>query len=437
MLSQISNGYTAFISDQQNRRFLHILLLGILLRVVIMPFFCHMDALSEARRVYFWAENNMFFSNIPRNTTMFIEVVFFHLTRFLLPNDVSMFFIEDIRLSTANIPHYFEFVSNFTIFRTLFILKLPYLVFDILTAIVLFHYFRDKDMGIRSCTLWLFNPITLFAFYVFGRFESIPIFFIAASLLAMKKKRIILAAVLVGLCLNGREMMVLYSPVFICTVLFASLKEIDLRKKIISIFIVSMFTIIALQLYSFLLNSGGGDTALIIKEGRVKHLFAYSLHRIMFIPFCYTLILLWISSSDISPHRKFTLGSGLAMMTFFAFSTHSAHFTSWMIIFPALFYGCNQKILMPFCALCIAWFVHWICITDLGVFTLWLASPYSLHFIGFPNVPVYLDKLSSKLGFFDRYMIIYLARTVFVATLIFMAGMMVRLTLKTHNEKIS
>ncbi len=439
MLQYLKDYSLKYYSDSNNQRFIHILLIAILIRVILMPFFGHIDVLSEARRVFFWAENNIYFDNIARNTTMFIEVIFYKATRFLLPDEFSMFYLDDIRGSTSSIPHSFEFVSHYTIFRTMFVLKLPFFVFDILTAFVLYAYFDNKEDGLNSCKLWLFNPITIFAFYVFGRFESIPIFFIAAGVLALKRKRVILAAILVGLCLNGREMMIIYSPLFIAAVLFASFKSIDWKVKIIASLVVFGFTALALQLYTYVMpevqNVIGGKVGSVIHEGRVRYLFDFNIQGITLIPLVYALILIWLASDESPVHLKLLLGSSLAMMSFFTFSSHTAHFTSWMIIFPAFYYGYNKRLLIPFCCLCIAWFAYWTILTDMGVFTLWLASAYSLHFIGVPNLPMYLEEFASDLGIFNRTMLIYLSRTVWVATLLYLAGMMIKITLRKPDEK--
>ncbi|MBM9602727.1 hypothetical protein [Desulfopila inferna] len=286
--------------------------------------------------------------------------------------------------------------------------------------------------------MWLFNPITIFAFYVFGRFESIPIFFIAASLLALKRQRFVLAAILLGLCLNGREMMIIYSPLFIVAMFFASFKQIDLPRKLLAITIIFGFTVLALQLYTFVLpevqNAAGGKAGTIIHEGRVRYLFDFAIDRIMLIPFVYALLLIWLASDNSPMHNKLLLACGLAMMSFFAFSTHTAHFTSWMIIFPAFFYGYNKNLLMPFVGLCVSWFLYWIVLTDPGVFTTWLASAYSLHFIGFPNIPMYIEEFSQNMGIFNRTMLIYLFRSVWVASLLYLAAQMIRITLKKQHE---
>jgi hypothetical protein len=438
MLQTLKNKWLAIYANPHNKQFLRFLLIALVVRMVIMPFFGHIDVLSEARRVNYWVENNIFINNIPRNTTMFIETFSFRIFQFLLPESQSMFHISNIANSMASVPHSFEFVSNLTTFRTFFILKIPYLVCDLATATILYNYFSDKEKGLRSSIMWLFNPVTIFAFYIFGRFESIPIFFIAAALLALKKNKIILAAVLLGLCLNGREMMILYFPIFLVALIFSTNSLISTRQKLTGSLLIILFAAVTLQIFSVLgintVDAAGNEGVLLIKESRIQHLFAFSLHRIMFLPLVYTLVIIWAMTSTVSEEKKLLLGGGIAMISFFAFTAHTAHFTSWLVIFPVIFYGYNRTFLKPFIVFCLTWISYWLFMTDLGVFTLWLAAPFSLHFTGIPNIPTLYSRMSGNFGIFDLNMIIYMMRTFFLASLISLAWLMIHTT--THsNEK--
>lgn len=439
MLRTLKNKAAAFSSDHQNNLFLRLMLIGLILRIILMPFFGHIDVLSEARRVYYWADHNIFLDFISRNTTMFIEVVFYRIFDFLLPDSYAMFFQPDPYHTTASVQHSFEFVSHPTIYRTLFVLKLPFLVCDMLTGWIVYNYFADKQAGLRSTAMWLFNPVTIFAFYIFGRYESIALFFCAAALLAIKKDRIILGAILLGLCLNAREMMIFYFLVFLVTVVTAPGTRISTGRKIIASLIIIFFAAGTLNVFNVLAsqieNVGPEQARTIMQEGRVIHLFAFSLHRIMAIPLVYSLILIWIWTSRASVEKKVLLGSALAMMSFFAFSSHTAHFTSWMIIFPVLFYGYDRNLLKPFIAFCAGWFGHWLFNSDLGVFTWWLAAPYSLHFTRIPTFPELFEKISEGYGIFDLKMMVYLFRTFSLATLIYMATMMIGVVKRSYEKE--
>ncbi|MCF8055864.1 MAG: hypothetical protein K9K37_04385 [Desulfocapsa sp.] len=440
MLQTLKNKWHLFYANSDNKQFLRFLLIALILRMMIMPFFGHIDLLSEARRVFYWAENNIFIDNIARNTTMFIEVIFFRIFHFLLPESQSMFFHADIAHSMASVPHSFEFVSHLTTFRTFFIFKIPYLVCDLATAVILYNYFSDKQKGLRSSIMWLFNPVTIFAFYIFGRFESIPIFFIAAALLALKKNKIILAALLLGLCLNGREMMILYFPIFLVAIVFSTNTLLTLRQKIIGSLLIIVFAAVTMQIFSVLgihtVDAAGSEGVVLVKENRIQHLFAFSLHRIMFLPLAYTLVIIWVFISTVSEEKKLLLGGGIAMMSFFAFTAHTAHFTSWMVIFPAIFYGYNRTFLKPFIVFCLVWVGYWMFMTDLGVFTLWLAAPFSLHFTGIPNIPTLYSHMSGNFGIFDLNMIIYMMRTFFLASLISLAWLMIHTTIHSDEKTL-
>lgn len=430
MVQLKNNPLHSSLKSNNNLNFFYILLLGLLIRIIIIPFFGHIDVLSEARRVYFWTENNIFFDTISRNTTMFIEAVFLKLTLFLLPDEKAMFYLENMRNSTAIHPHSFEFVSHTTIFRTLFVLKLPFLVFDLLTAVVLYSYHERSSSALTSCKLWLFNPVTIFAFYIFGRFESIPIFFIAAAILATKRKRFLLAALLLGLSVNGRELMILYAPIFMIAVFAEPLSQMSLQKKVAALLLSFLALVIVLQLYVPFFNdvqtSLGKKAGSIAQEKRVQHLFAFNIHSIRLIPFVYSFICIWVWSSRVDIHKKLLLGCGLAMMSFFAFSSHTAHFTSWMVIFPAFFIGYIKDMTRPFLSFCLAWLLYWCFLTDLGVFTHWLASAYSLHFVGIPTIPQFFNYVIGNIGAIDLRLIIHLLRTFFVATLFYMAFQMIK-----------
>ncbi len=441
MLQKIKDRSVAFYSNHQNKQFIRLILIGLLIRIILMPFFGHIDVLSEARRVFYWSENNIFFDNISRNTTMFFEVSFFKIFNFLLPNNHTMLFHADMANTTASVPSSFEFVSHYDIFRTLFVLKIPFLFFDLLTTVILYNYFNDKNKGLRSCKMWLFNPVTLFAFYIFGRFEAIPIFFITAAIFALKKDKVILAAILLGMCLNGREMMILYFPIFLVAVLFSSENNFDLKRRVAAALIIVAFTAITLQIFSVLgINSAdavGNEGVVLLKESRISHLFAFSLHRIMFLPLVYTLIIIWTWTSNVEAYKKLLLGGALAMMSFFAFSSHTAHFTSWMVVFPVIFYGYDRTILKPFIAFCLAWIGYWAFLTDLGVFTLWLAAPFSLHFTSIPNIPAICNHISANWGIFDLGMMISLFKTFFVASLIYLAAIMIKVIARSDEKTTS
>ncbi|NNC99473.1 MAG: hypothetical protein HKN85_04770 [Gammaproteobacteria bacterium] len=415
-----------------SENFFRLILAALILRILLMPFFGHVDVLSEARRIYFWDESNIYFDDISRNATSLFQLFFFKIFSVFIDNKDLMFSHADMQHSTAYPGEYFEFVSQPDIFRTLFILKIPFLVADLITAWALYQYCGGNAGARRAVLFWLFNPITIFAFYVFGRFESIPVMFCMLSLLAVQRKSLMLAAVMIGLSINSRELFIFFGPLFVALVLSPSCKDFLWRYRVASAAVVIFATAVSVQLISLTggsMDAFGREVTSIATEGRVDYLFKFIVGSFMVFPMAYIAILLftWNSAADLE--KKSLLVYSMTIIAFFLFSSHTAHYTSWMVVFPCIFYARQPQFLKPLLLLCVTWIVYNLAITDLGVFTAWLASPWSIHFSGLPNFPMMYQslKFSSAL---DLLTFSRLARTAYLACLLYITVQMVVYYLK-------
>ena len=101
---------------EARQRFLFLLLCGLLIRLVVMPFFCHADLLSEYRRVYMTIETGFFLPQLTRLVVYVIELATMAAVLPLLPNAGGIFYFPDLARSTAGLPEYLLFVSDPTIF---------------------------------------------------------------------------------------------------------------------------------------------------------------------------------------------------------------------------------------------------------------------------------------------------------------------------------
>lgn len=82
----------------------------------------------------------------------------------------------------------------------LLMLKLPYLAFDLGIAILLFKFFKEPKNKLLIFSIWMFNPINLYATYMMGQFDVIPTFLTVLALyLAVKREKFFLAAFFLGL----------------------------------------------------------------------------------------------------------------------------------------------------------------------------------------------------------------------------------------------
>ena len=80
----------------------------------------------------------------------------------------------------------------------LLILKIPYLIFDLLTGFILYKMFNGKRLSNLALTIWLFNPINLYSTYMMGQFDIIPTFFTILSVYFAFKNKLNWAALSLG-----------------------------------------------------------------------------------------------------------------------------------------------------------------------------------------------------------------------------------------------
>ena len=407
--------------------FFRLVVLAILLRIILMPFFGHVDVLSEARRIFFWDQQGIYFDDISRNATALFQLLFYKVSSLFIADENALFFHENMRNSTANPVEYFEFVSNDSIFRVLFIIKLPFFVADLVTAWCVYLY-CERDYGARRATLlWLYNPMVLFAVYIFARFESIPIMFCALSLLAIKRERLVLAAIAVGLCINSREIFIFLGPVFIAMMFSRGAAKYSLMSRLLASAIVLFAVAVSVQLISLTgssLDAFGRDVTSIATEGRVDNLFRFIVGSFLMFPMIYFVILLYTWNNDAPIKDQSVVMFALVIISFFVFSSHTAHYVSWMALFPCIYYARNPLLLKPMLMLFVTWFIYNLSITDIGVFTTFLASPLSINFAGLPNFPQMYHALGLSKSL-DLQTFARLWSTFFRAALIYLAVQMV------------
>ena len=102
------------------------------------------------------------------------------------------------------------------IFRYLLILKLPYLLFDLLVAWVLIKLVPDDKRKI-ILFFWLFNPLNLYAIYAIGQFDIIPSFFTILSYFLWKEGNLKFSALSLGLGASFKAFPLLLIPAFMMT----------------------------------------------------------------------------------------------------------------------------------------------------------------------------------------------------------------------------
>lgn len=106
-------------------------------------------------------------------------------------------------LAAADVSHYLDLFSipfgRLALYLTL--LKLPYLIFDIVSMFLLITFLK-KAYGaapLQVAGLWLLNPAILFGSYIFGQLDIFITFLLVASLLFIYKGRFYVSVLCIGL----------------------------------------------------------------------------------------------------------------------------------------------------------------------------------------------------------------------------------------------
>jgi hypothetical protein len=408
-----------------NRQFLiAALAAGVVLRLIIMPFFAHVDLFSEARRVFFVLENDYLFDNSHRFVVFYIEVIFAAFSTLFIDVTQGLFHIENPAESVANLVDYGYFLNDPNIYRHLFFFKLPYFIFDIATALIIWKFVDKPEHRKIALLIWLFNPLTLFSTYIFGRFEVISLFFLAASALQLKADRVFFASILFAMALHAREINFLYAPFFLIALI--DFKDHWLRNLLMLSTIA--ITIAAIYLLpNWLINLTGGDTQLFVDPNSTHQSDAFSkllsLGYYWFYPVILGLAALAFYAWEIGDRAKderWVLCASLVLFIYFGFNVHSVHYAAWLVIFPILSIQYGKRVVLPFIALFSIWVILWLLKTDNGVFTLFLAAPLSTDFIGLGHFPSYFEEniATETLGL---HQVIQVTRSLFLVVMCFFA----------------
>jgi len=110
------------------------------------------------------------------------------------------------------------------VYKYLFLMKLPYLVFDILLLILLQKFFLTKKDQKLALKYWWLNPIVIFLPYMWGQFDIIPTFFVLWGVYKIIKDKPIYGAFLLGLGASFKNYPLLFLPL-VATVSTKSIRQ--------------------------------------------------------------------------------------------------------------------------------------------------------------------------------------------------------------------
>ncbi len=112
---------------------------------------------------------------------------------FIFSNILNLTVINDFLIENKNSFYNPSFSLH------LFLLKFPYLIFDLIAGIYLIKLFDSQKQKIWALTLWIFNPVNLYATYMMGQFDLIATTFTIIALYYLLKRKVNLGALFLGI----------------------------------------------------------------------------------------------------------------------------------------------------------------------------------------------------------------------------------------------
>ena len=192
-------------------------ILGLLLRFIFIPFTMHQDILW----VHMWASKMAYhgifniYGHIKTNFYLqiagqgvnyyppiayFLFGSFYFFVKQMLPGLGAWLDLYSKMIASGDHSNY---LALFQIpFKDLClyisVMKIPYLVLDILCLGLLWKYFKNTGEKLRAYKFWMINPVIIFGSYIFGQFDIAVAFFVLTALFMIKKGRPYLGMFIIG-----------------------------------------------------------------------------------------------------------------------------------------------------------------------------------------------------------------------------------------------
>lgn len=163
-------------------------LLGLLIRVLFMPFMTHSDLIVYNWMAHFILSDRAYdivgFLQTAAPTMLITTPLILYFQAFFLliftPVMPAVFAAMGTTFSMG------VFLSDPHVQRALFLLKVPYLLLDLGVALLLLRLFQNRDHGTYAWKFWMVNPVVIFAVYMFSSYDVMVAFLIVLSLYYMK-----------------------------------------------------------------------------------------------------------------------------------------------------------------------------------------------------------------------------------------------------------
>jgi len=205
--------------------FLKWILIGLALRLILMPFTVHPDIRAIDLGAYLISQKGewlTFYDHLsrldPGNLLVRIygpDLFIYPPLAYLVPGAFMLFLgpLYDFSFNNLFLLDMGATYRMVALFKTLFLLKLPYLLFDFLLAFLLYQIFTKKK-GETAFKLWMVNPLTLYATFAIGQIDIFPTLMIVAALFFALRNKKSLSVLMLGIGGAFKLFPLLFLPIF-------------------------------------------------------------------------------------------------------------------------------------------------------------------------------------------------------------------------------
>src|SRR3972149_892639 len=177
------------------------LIIGVFIRLILMPTTYHVDLLGHSFTAYFFAYESKLnpyeaLAELPPNHPL---VKNYGIADIFIYPPITYFTLGIFRILIKPFvdPNFFPFLmanpssihSRPDLFLNLFLFKLPYLFIDTAIGFLLAGLFDDRKKKNVAFWLWMLNPVTLYATFMIGQVDIMAVFFTVLALHFFKQNK--------------------------------------------------------------------------------------------------------------------------------------------------------------------------------------------------------------------------------------------------------
>jgi len=332
------------------------LLIGLLIRLSFMPFTVYFPDLLGV----YWRSSLTAYQGILPTGVLQIFIHYFHALFLWIFKPLMPYFDSILSGSLMRMVPSWGMLETFAyhpnVFRTLFLFKVPYLLFDLGCAFLLLRIFKDGKKGLAAFMFWMVNPVVIFVGYIAARHEVITIFFILLSLYYAKNNLRARSLLSLGVSIVVRFYPAMLLPFFI-VILGRKFWE-RLKLAFWGILPLGLITVFTRLFY---------ESAIVEKVAQIpntQYLFTmrfnlgYLNDRLFIFVALYLVLLLYVLFRGDHSFASLWRTLLVLLLGVFATSFFHVHYFMWVVPFLTLQMVEDRKSIGLFTILVLGWFVY-------------------------------------------------------------------------------